>query len=260
MRTGFYAAAALAATVSAECVGENCENAYAQIGRLLADMPEEHFQNLEAMLAQIESGEVPAQQLLAQTGDDETHANLANLATMLAELDESELAQVTSFMEDPTQLMDTFAPLIDDLAQVAGDMAGQVFPEDAPILQMSQTDIENEMADLLDQGANFFAQFPEDDIDGLYDVMAETETLALDWVDNLSPKSINAFETAFAQVKEAGLNWFAQIKDEDKERVTNMFTQTDYGQFAMAQIDAAAPGLIDEVTGVLAQLSEEATI
>ena len=56
------------------------------------------------------------------------------------------------------------------------------------------------------------AQIPDEDVDGLYDVFAETQTLTLDWVDNLSPKSINAFENAYAQVKAAGLNFINSIK------------------------------------------------
>ncbi len=83
--------------------------------------------------------------------------------------------------------------------------------------------------------------------------MAETQTLALDWVDNLSPKSINAFENAYAQVKAAGLNFINSIKQEDKDAVTHMLTQTDYGTFAMAQVEAAAPGLMDDVAEMYAQ-------
>ncbi len=70
---------------------------------------------------------------------------------MLSELDASELAQVTNFMEtNPDDLRNAFAPIIDDLAQVAQEVAGQVFPEDAPILSMSQTEREDALADFLD--------------------------------------------------------------------------------------------------------------
>jgi ABC-type transporter Mla subunit MlaD len=127
---------------------------------MLADMPEDYFETMEGMLAQIESGDIAAPQLLAQTADDEVHSNLANLATMLSELDAEELAQVTSFMEsNPDQIRDAFAPIIDDLAQVAQDVASQIFPEDAPILSMSQTERESALADFLDQGADLLAQF-----------------------------------------------------------------------------------------------------
>ena len=76
MRTGFFTAALLAASVSANCHGDNCENSFAQIadqvsgaakenilaqvGKMLADMPEEYFETMEGMLAQIESGDVDA--------------------------------------------------------------------------------------------------------------------------------------------------------------------------------------------------------
>lgn len=167
MKTGFFAAAIIAVTASAECQGDDCTNTFsqiadqvqgaakesilAQVGKMLADMPEEYFETMEGMLAQIESGETDAPQLLAQTADDEVHANLANLATMLSELDASELAQVTNFMEaNPDELRSAFAPIIDDLAQVAQEVAGQVFPEDAPILSMSQTEREDALADFLD--------------------------------------------------------------------------------------------------------------
>ncbi len=270
MRTGFFTAALLAATTFAKCHGDNCENSFAQIadqvsgaakenilaqvGKMLADMPEEYFETMEGMLAQIESGDVDAPQLLAQTAENEVHANLANLATMLSELNAEELAQVTSFMEtNPEQIRDAFAPIIDDLAQVAEDAAAMVFPEDAPILSMSQVERENALADFLDQGADLLAQVPDADVEGLYDVFAESQSLALDWVDNLSPKSITAFENAYAQVKQAGINFFNSIKQEDKDAVTHMLTQTDYGQFAMAQIEASAPGLIDDVSEMYAQ-------
>ncbi len=51
---------------------------------------------------------------------------------------------------NPDNIRSAFGPIIDDLAQVAQDVAGQVFPEDAPILSMSQVERENALADFLD--------------------------------------------------------------------------------------------------------------
>lgn len=136
-----------------------------QLAVVLAHMPEQDVDTVENYLAQLESVDAESHEIvLAQIGVEEDD-NLGKLATMLAQLDDSELAQLTDILEDSSNELAEIDSESESENESESESEGESGSEsESEDDVFAQIDSEVDDDEMFNEVAEFLAQINEEDM------------------------------------------------------------------------------------------------